>query len=145
MDPINTASLELTEYLVPWIALLVSLVATMWIKDWVAAFVKGMQFRRNPAFQESDHVILDGQPAVIVKIGVSETVFGVYSEAGYTWRYVPNIRIPFLKLEKIVNPELHLDSPEEKAKKIQELIDLNQDNMIAANKKAIDQIKNGKK
>ena len=34
---------------------------------------------------------------------------------------------------------------EEKAKKIQELIDLNQDNMIAANKRAIDQIKNGKK
>ena len=50
-----------------------------------------------------------------------------------------------LKLEKIINTELHLDSPEEKAKKIQELIDLNQDNMIAANKKAIDQIKNGKK
>ena len=144
MDPVNSASLELTEYLVPWIALLISLVVTMWIKDWVTAFVKGMQFRRNPAFQESDHVILDGQPAVIVKIGIQETVFGVYSDAGYVWRYVPNTKIENLKLEKIINPELHLDSPEEKAKKIQELIDLNQDNMIAANKKAIDQIKNGK-
>ena len=104
-----------------------------------------MKFRMNKAFNESDHVILDGKPAVIVKVGITETVFGVYSDAGYVWRYVPNTKIENLKLEKIINPELHLDSPEEKAKKIQELIDLNQDNMIAANKKAIEQIKNGKK
>tara|TARA_R100000008_G_scaffold66298_2_gene43309 strand:- start:627 stop:1061 length:435 start_codon:yes stop_codon:yes gene_type:complete len=144
MDPVNSASLELTEYLVPWIALLISLVVTMWIKDWVTAFVKGMQFRRNPAFQEGDHVILDGTPSVIVKIGIQETVFGVYSDAGYTWRYVPNVRIPFLKLEKIVNPELHLDSPREKAQKIQELIDAGQDDRISKNKDAIEQLKNGK-
>ncbi len=144
MDPVNSASLELTEYLVPWIALLISLVVTMWIKDWVTAFVKGMQFRRNPAFQEGDHVILDGTPSVIVKIGIQETVFGVYSDAGYTWRYVPNVRIPFLKLEKIVNPELHLDSPREKAQKIQELIDAVQDDRISKNKDAIEKLKNGK-
>ena len=143
MDPVNSASLELTEYLVPWIALLASLVATMWIKDWVSAFVKGMQFRRNPAFQEGDHVILDGHPSVIVKVGMTETVFGVYSDNGYTWRYVPNIRIPFLKLEKIVNPELHLDSPLEKARKLQELIDVGQDERIKYNKEPIDKLKNG--
>ena len=144
MDPVNSASLELTEYLVPWIALLISLVVTMWIKDWVTAFVKGMQFRRNPAFQEGDHVILDGTPSVIVKIGIQETVFGVYSDGGYTWGYFPNVRIPFLKLEKIVNPELHLDSPREKAQKIQELIDAGQDDRISKNKDAIEKLKNGK-
>jgi len=143
MDPVNSASLELTEYLVPWIALLISLVVTMWIKDWVSGFVKGMQFRRNPAFQEGDHVILDGHPSVIVKVGMTETVFGVYSDKGYTWRYVPNIRIPYLKLEKIVNPELHLDSPQEKARKLQTLIDIGQDEMIKNNKDAIDKLKNG--
>jgi hypothetical protein len=138
---IDDASLELTEYLVPWIALLVSLVVTMWIKDWVSAFVKGMQFRRNPAFQEGDHVILDGHPSIIVKVGMTETVFGVYSDKGYTWRYVPNIRIPFLKLEKIVNPELHLDSPQEKARKLQALIDIGQDDRIKENSKAIEKLK----
>ena len=74
MDPVNNASLQLTEYLIPWIALLASLVVTMWIKDWVTSFVKGMQFRRNKAFNEGDHVILDGMPAVVVKIGMTEMV-----------------------------------------------------------------------
>ena len=61
-----------------------------------------MKFRINPAFKEGDKVILDGCPALIVKIGYSETVFGVYGKDGYTWRYVPNTRIEYLKLEKIV-------------------------------------------
>jgi hypothetical protein len=143
MDPVNNASLQLTEYLIPWIALLASLVVTMWIKDWVTSFVKGMQFRRNKAFNEGDHVILDGMPAVVVKIGMTETVFGVYSDAGYTWRYVPNVRIPYLKLEKIVNPELHLDSPQEKARKLQELIDVGQNQKIDNNKQEIEKLKNG--
>ena len=143
MDPVNNASLQLTEYLIPWIALLASLVVTMWIKDWVTSFVKGMQFRRNKAFNEGDHVILDGMPAVVVKIGMTETVFGVYSDAGYTWRYVPNVRIPYLKLEKIVNPELHLDSPQEKARKLQELIDVGQNQKIDNNREEIEKLKNG--
>ena len=143
MDPVNNASLQLTEYLIPWIALLVSLVVTMWIKDWVTSFVKGMQFRRNKAFNAGDHVILDGMPAVVVKIGMTETVFGVYSDAGYTWRYVPNVRIPYLKLEKIVNPELHLDSPQEKARKLQELIDVGQNQKIDNNREEIEKLKNG--
>ena len=143
MDQVNNASLQLTEYLIPWIALLVSLVVTMWIKDWVTSFVKGMQFRRNKAFNEGDHVILDGMPAVVVKIGMTETVFGVYSDAGYTWRYVPNVRIPYLKLEKIVNPELHLDSPQEKARKLQELIDVGQNQKIDNNREEIEKLKNG--
>jgi hypothetical protein len=50
-------------------------------------------------------VILDGKDAIIVKIGATETVFGVYSDRGYTWRYVPNERISSLKLEKVINPE----------------------------------------
>jgi hypothetical protein len=72
---------------------------------------------------------------------MTETVFGVYSDKGYTWRYVPNIRIPFLKLEKIVNPELHLDSPQEKARKLQALIDIGQDDRIKENSKAIEKLK----
>ncbi len=49
--------------------------------------------------------------------GLSETVFGIYGDDGYTWRYVPNTRIEFLKLEKIVDPELHRDTQQEKAQK----------------------------
>jgi len=137
---IDKASLDLTLYLVPWITLLISLIATLWLKEWVTSLVKGIKFRMNKAFNESDHVILDGKPAVIVKVGITETVFGVYSDAGYTWRYVPNTKIENLKLEKIINRELHLDSPLEKARKLQALIDVGQDDRIKENAKAIEKL-----
>ena len=137
---IDKASLDLTLYLVPWITLLISLIATLWLKEWVTSLVKGMKFRMNKAFNESDHVILDGKPAVIVKVGITETVFGVYSDSGYTWRYVPNTKIENLKLEKIINRELHLDSPLEKARKLQALIDVGQDDRIKENAKAIEKL-----
>ena len=143
MDPISNLSVDMSEMLMPWIALLISIVVTMWIKDWIQSFVKGMQFRINKAFNEGDHVILDGSPAHIVKIGNTETVFGVYSDKGYTWRYVPNSRIPYLKLEKIVDSELHLDTIAEKAEKLQKLIDAGQDRRIKDNSQAINDLKNG--
>ena len=92
------------------------------LKDWATGFVKGALFRLKSSFKEGDKVILDGDQAMIVKIGLTETVFGVYSNDGYTWRYVPNERIPMLKLSKIVDPELHQDSREEKARKIEDLL-----------------------
>ena len=138
---IDEASMDFTLFLVPWIALLISLIATLWLKEWVTSLVKGMKFKMNKSFNEGNHVILDGKPAVIVKIGTTETVFGIYSDAGYTWRYVPNTKIENLKLEKIINPELHLDSPQEKARKLQELIDTAQDSRIKENAKAIERLK----
>ena len=92
----------------------------------------------NRAFTEGDKVLLDGKDAIIVKIGIRDTVFGVYSDKGYTWRYVPNIKIPNLKLEKIINPELHLDTENEKAEKLQKMIDKYQDDRIAENQKAVE-------
>jgi len=47
MDPISNLSVDMSEMLMPWIALLISIVVTMWIKDWIQSFVKGMQFRIN--------------------------------------------------------------------------------------------------
>ena len=77
----------------------------MWVKDFATALAKGLKFKMNPAFKEGMKVILDGKEAIIVKIGATETVFGVYSDRGYTWRYVPNEKISGLKLEKVINPE----------------------------------------
>ena len=93
---------------------------------------------------KGDKVILDGKDALIVKIGMRDTVFGVYSDKGYTWRYVPNVKIPNLKLEKIINPELHLDSEEEKAEKLQKMIDDLQDKRIKENQDAINKLKSKK-
>ena len=141
---IDGEAMALTTFLVPWIAILFSLMIAFWLKDFTQNFMVGLKFRMNSAFNEGDKVLLDGNDALIVKIGIRDTVFGVYSDKGYTWRYVPNVRIPMLKLEKIINPELHLDTEEEKAEKLQKLIDGLQDKRINENKEAIERLK-GKK
>ena len=135
--------LEITNLLMPFVSALMLLVITLWFKDFATKIAKGMAFKMNKSFNEGDTVILDGSDALIVKIGLSETVFGVYSDKGYTWRYVPNERIPMLKLEKVINKDLHLDTEEEKAAKLQAMIDSAQDTQIGANKEAIEEIKNG--
>ena len=76
----------------------------------------------NPHFKEGDKVLLDGQQAMIVKIGWSQSVFGIYGEAGYTWRFIPNKRIELAKLEKIVDADLHPDTKEERAKKLMDIM-----------------------
>ena len=137
--------IELNQYYTELVGFLLTLLVGLAIKDWATGFIKGALFRLKSSFKEGAKVIVDGDQAMIVKLGLSETVFGVYSDKGYTWRYVPNERIPMLKLEKVINKDLHLDTEQEKAEKLQGLIDRNQDSKISANKDAIEEIKNGKR
>tara|TARA_B100001758_G_C18184046_1_gene491002 strand:- start:236 stop:676 length:441 start_codon:yes stop_codon:yes gene_type:complete len=142
---IDGEAMKLTELLVPWIAILFSIMIAFWLKDFAQNFMIGLKFRMNTAFNEGDKVILDGHDAIIVKIGLRDTVFGVYTDRGYTWRYVPNVKISNLKLEKIINSELHLDSEEEKAAKLQKMIDDLQDKRIKENQEAINKLKGNRK
>ena len=132
----------LSDFYIEFIGFLLTLIIGLSIRDYAGSFVKGAKFRFNPAFQEGDKVLLDGSPALIVKIGLSETVFGIYGEDGYTWRYVPNTRIEFLKLEKIVDPDLYRDTAQEKAQK---MVDAFQDANIQKNGEEINKLKNGEK
>ena len=95
--------LELADVLAPWIAVLISLSAVFWFKDFAVNLMSGLKFKFNPAFNEGDHIILDNEDAIIVRIGYRETVFGVYSEKGYVWRFISNDRLKLHKLEKIIN------------------------------------------
>ncbi len=133
--------LDVTDLLMPWISVLISLLVAIWLKDYATSLAKGLKFKMNPAFNEGDEVLLDGELSMIVKIGTRETVFGVYSERGYTWRYVPNERIPYLKLEKVIKKDLHIDTDEEKAMKLKTTIDTLQDTQIAKNREAIEKLK----
>ena len=136
--------MEVTDFILPWIGILISLVIAIWFKDFATGLAKGLKFKMDPAFNEGDEVLLDGELAMIVKIGARQTVFGVYSDRGYTWRYVPNERIPVLKLEKVIKKDLHVDTDEEKAEKMKSLIDKVQDKQIAKNTEAIEKIKEKK-
>ena len=137
--------IELAQLIGPWIALLGSLMIAYWAKDFATNFAVGLKFKLNPAFNEGDTVILDGNEAIIVKIGINQTVFGVYSDRGYTWRYIQNTRMSYVKLEKVVSKEMHMDTDMEKATKLQALLDQAQSNQIEENKQEINRIKNGKK
>jgi len=137
---LDQETLKITTFLIPWITILLSLIVALWLKDFALKFMQGLKFRLDPAFREGDHVYLDGQFANIVKIGLSTTVFGIINGRGYVWRYVPNERIPFLKLEKIINSDLHMDSMSEKAKKLQTIIDSTQTAQIDSNKSRLDKM-----
>ena len=104
MSFIDSEAIKLTELLVPWISILISIIVALWLKDFAQNFMIGLKFRMNGAFNEGDKVLLGGKDAIIVKIGLRDTVFGVYSDRGYTWRYVPNEKIVNLKLERVINP-----------------------------------------
>ncbi len=142
MEP-SLASLsgEFTELMLPWVAVLISIVVAIMFKDFATSLSKGIAFQFDKAFNEGDKVLLDGCEATILKIGMRQTVFGIYSERGYVWRYVPNERILFLKLEKVIDAELHKDTEEEKGIRIQKLIDAAQDAHIQKNKEFIDKNK----
>lgn len=108
MDTVITSLSEsISAGIMPYMSLFIALMISFWLKDFVAAFVKGLMFRLNPTFQEGDKVILDGERALIVKIGLTQTVFGIRKMVDnrggeYCWRYVPNDRIDMLKLEKVI-------------------------------------------
>ena len=128
----NAAAVEITEFLLPYIGMVMIVIIGFMIKDFATKFSKGLAFQLNKQFQEGDHVLIDGERALIVKIGISQTVFGVTKSGGeldgdYVWRYVPNERIEFLKLEKIIFDHTPL----------------NNKSKIADNKEQIRELKNG--
>lgn len=112
---------NLTISILPFIAVITSGIIALWLKDFIAKLAKGLSFSMNRSFNEGDKVILDNEEALIVKIGITQTVFGIIKETGdYVWRYVPNERIDFLKLEKVIfdntphNNHKHIDGNEKK-------------------------------
>ena len=152
MNPFDQLGMDFADLIGPWIAILVWIQRHFGLKTLAQNMMIGLKFKFNPAFNEGDSVLLDGNDAIIVKIGLRETVFGVYGEKGYTWRYVPNTRIPPIKLEKIVNKDLHLDTDAEKGRRLQEMIDKAQDeridnngHLIAENKATLEKLKRGAK
>ena len=109
------AALGITEFILPYIGMVLIVVFGFMLKDFATKMSKGIAFSMNKQFQEGDHVLIDGERALIVKIGFTQTVFGVTKSNGefdgdYVWRYVPNERIDFLKLEKIIFDQTPLNN-----------------------------------
>ena len=107
-DLTGLAALELGVLLMPWLTLLASLIFAALLRDFIVSLVKGIKFKLRPHFNPGDTVILDGEEAVIVSIGYMTTVFSKIGSDGMVWRYVPNERIPFLKLERVVQENVKI-------------------------------------
>ena len=126
---ISSASIEITEFLLPYIGMVMIVIIGFMIKDFATKFSKGLAFSMNKQFQEGDHVLIDGEKALIVKIGITQTVFGVTKAGGeydgdYVWRYVPNEKITNLKIEKIIfdhTPRNNKHNIAQNSEKIEEL------------------------
>ena len=128
---------EVTDLILPWIGMLISIVLFLWFKDFATQLAKGLAFKHDPHFQEGDLVWLEDEPATIIKIGATQTIFGIVNGRGMIWRFIPNGEIHNVKLEKIVSDKIHYDSEDEEARKLKKLLedyDRKQDVQIEENK-----------
>jgi small-conductance mechanosensitive channel len=96
---------EVAQLFTPYIGILLGLVISLMIKDYATSFIKGIAFRLNPLFSVGDAVIVDGEPAIIVNVGIRDTIFSIEKSGGTsTWLSIPNERIAYLKIEKVIKP-----------------------------------------
>lgn len=89
----------------PWAVLIVAGVVGLWVKEFVSDLVASIKWKMKPGFEPGDAVYLDDEPAVIISIGYRETIFEMVNERGRIWRHVENTRIPYVKLERIIEKD----------------------------------------
>ena len=56
MEMFDQLGLDLTSLLAPWIAIIISLSAVFWFKDFATNLMSGLKFKMNSAFNEGDHI-----------------------------------------------------------------------------------------
>ena len=101
---VSVFSLQVGELITPFVTMMAVVIVGLLIKDIASDVANGISFKYFGPFKEGDKVMLDGHRAVIVKIGLTTSVFGCDDpDRGYIWRYVPNDRIGMLKLGKIIS------------------------------------------
>ena len=98
----NQLEENLTLYIVPVLALLLSGIFALMLKELVTDLVASIRWKMKPGFEPGDVVFLDGEKATIISIGFSETVFEIDNGRGKVWRYIYNKRIPTHRLEKVI-------------------------------------------
>ena len=113
LTDINSMSIELVELITPMLVIMLALILTLMVRDFATNFMNGSKFRMHSSFNEGDTCLLDGERGIIVKIGFYETIIQIHNGRGTVWRYLPNDRIKFYKLEKIIKDIEKTDSQDE--------------------------------
>lgn len=103
---LDEQTLQLSNILAPIIALGLTALIALWVKELVGDLIASIRWKMKPGFEPGDVVYLDSERATIISIGYRETIFQVDNGRGKVWRYIDNKRIPVHKLEKIIeHPE----------------------------------------
>lgn len=91
-----TALLEIKidSIIIGWIIFVFGLIT----KDILTSFVYGIMFYLDPQFVEGDVVYIDGEKAIIQKIGLTVSIFKNIENS--RWLYIKNEKIRYHKLEK---------------------------------------------
>ncbi len=95
---VSQPSMALGKYIWLGLAFIFGLLA----KDILTTITYGLMFYFDRSFDEGDEVFLDDQRALIIKIGIRKTCFQIQENSETHWRYIPNDKIRYAKLEKII-------------------------------------------
>jgi len=106
LSDINSMSIEFVELITPMLVIMFAIILTLMVRDFATNFINGLKLRMHSSFQEGDQCILDGDNATILKIGFYETVIQIDNGRGVVWRFLPNERIKFYKLEKVIKEKV---------------------------------------
>ena len=103
MEHIDKISLDVAVWLTPIIALSLSLIIGLAIKNAITNFMCGVRFIMGEAFNTGDVVVIDGsQEALIIRVGIYETVFQTEKDGKTLWRHVPNSRLDFMNISRVI-------------------------------------------
>lgn len=103
MEHIDKISLDVAVWLTPIIALSLSLIVGLAIKNAITNFMCGVRFIVGEAFNTGDVVVIDGsQEALIIKVGIYETIFQTEQDGKTLWRHVPNSRLDFMNISRVI-------------------------------------------
>mgnify|MGYP001156726064 FL=1 len=103
MEQIDKISLDVAVWLTPILALSLSLIIGLALKNAITNFLCGVKFIMGEAFNSGDLVIIDGtQQALIIKVGLYETIFQTQHDGQTLWRHVPNSRLDFMNISRVI-------------------------------------------
>lgn len=87
----------LKQYWPLWVALFGSYI----FKNWITNFLEGLAVYLGKNFNNGDVVIINGDKARIIRIGVRHTTFHIISRN--TWFIVRNDRFKYANIEKVLS------------------------------------------
>lgn len=93
---------KLGEYILHFVAIFIALMVIFALRDYAYKALRGIAFYMSKEFNEQDKVIVDGERAKIIHIGMTKTKFLLENgEDEYYIRVVANERLSFLNLKRI--------------------------------------------